>query len=142
MATREQIIFIMKKMGELHSQRRISDFNETQEGIGAVMRLLNDTDGEITAGRISEELGISTARVAALLKKMEAKNLIIREHCKADKRVTVVRLTQNGKDLIKKIKEQMYRKANELIDTIGEKRLMEFIETSEQICRIMRHELK
>ena len=107
--------------------------DETKAGIGAVLRLLNDARETVTAGRISEILGVSTARVAVLLKKMEAKGLITKERDSADARITVVRLTELGGDKIAQMHSEMYRQIGHIIDVVGEARLIEFIEIAGEI---------
>ena len=110
----------------------------TRAGLGGVMRLLYMEKEPITAGAISEKLGISTARVAVLLKKLEAKGTISRLRDPADARKTLVQLTDSGMEWIqetwKKIRDQM----GKMIDTIGEERLMEFIEVGIEIRKIMK----
>lgn len=93
MATQEQIRRIFQKMRESHPKEFFHHMDETQAGIGAVLRLLYIEKKPVTAGKISDTLGISTARVAVLLRKMESRGLIIKEKNPLDARVTIVRLT-------------------------------------------------
>lgn len=81
---------------------------------------------------------VSTARVAALLKKMAAKGLIIRTRSSRDARVTVVELTISGRNTVNAMREEMYRQMGRVIDVVGEERLMEFIDTAEEIQRIVK----
>jgi len=133
MASREQI---ERVLGRLESACR-ADFyrhvSETQAGIGAVLRLLYESDGPVTAGRISEVLQISTARVAVLLKKMAVKELIIKERDTADARVSAIRLSGQGEKAFTRMRDEMYRQLGLAIDAVGEERMMEFIAISEEI---------
>lgn len=136
MATQEQIQYVMTKFEEAHAPKCFKKINETQAGIGAVLRMLYESGESVSAGMISECLNISTARVAVLLKKMEAKGLITKEHSSEDARVTLVRLTDDGEALICEMREELYAKISEIIDKIGEKRLVEFFETFGEIGEI------
>lgn len=64
MATQEQIRRIFQKMRESHSKEFFHHMDETQAGIGAELRLLYIEKKPVTAGKISDTLGISTARAA------------------------------------------------------------------------------
>ena len=58
-----------------------------------VLAYLTQADGEVIAGDIARKLGVSTARVAALLKAMEKNGLVTRHASPADARRTVVEIT-------------------------------------------------
>ena len=138
MATDEQIRRVFQEIRKMHPEEMCKYMDETRAGLGGVMRLLYKKKEPITAGAISEKLGISTARVAVLLKKLEAKGTISRLRDPADARKTLVQLTDSGMEWIqetwKKIRDQM----GKMIDTIGEERLMEFIEVGIEIRKIMK----
>ena len=78
-------------------------------------------------------LGVSTARVAVLLKKMAAKRLITKGHDPADARVTVVSLTEQGRESIREIEGELYRQTGLVIDRVGEERVLEFIAIAQEI---------
>lgn len=137
MATIEQMAKLFTEMMEAHPVRVHCHMDETASGIGAVLRFLYLKDAPVTAGQISEQLGISTARVAVLLKKMSAKNLISKTSDPVDGRVTIVQLTDCGRETIQRIWEDMCTQMEKVLDAIGEKRLMEYIETGKEIQRIV-----
>ena len=106
MATKSQIEMVLRELKKIHPPHPVGllqRIDETQEGVGAVLCLLHESDETVTAGRVSEVLGVSTARVAVLLKKMAAKRLITKGHDPADARVTVVSLTEQGRESIREI---------------------------------------
>ena len=105
MATQEQIKKIHSEMEKAQPVDFFKRINEIQAGIGAVLRVLYEYDGTVTAGQISEILEVSTARVAVLLKKMDSKGLITKKHSTDDARVTIVSITEHGKDIINIAKE-------------------------------------
>ena len=138
MASGEQIRRVLKRLEQVHPAECFRSVDETKAGIGAVLRLLDEADGIVTAGRISDVLQISTARVAVLLKKMTAKGVITRTRSSTDARITVVQLTASGRQAIAAMRDQMYRQMGRVIDAVGEERLMEFIDTAEEIQRIVK----
>lgn len=133
MATEEQIKLIMSKMERTTPHELFKRVDDTQAGISAVLRMLHESEETVTAGMISTKLNISTARVAVLLKKMVAKGLLTKEQSAEDGRVTVVKLTEYGKDTVCKMRAGLVEEINKVIDTVGEERLLEFFQISEEI---------
>ena len=75
MATTEQIEMMLRKVNKARPSEFFKHSDETQAGIGAVLRLL-DSSQSATAGQIGDALNISTARVAVLIRKMVEKGLV------------------------------------------------------------------
>lgn len=133
MATTAQIEMVLKRVEQARPAHFFRCMDEVQAGIGAVLRLLYESDEPVTAGKISEVLDVSTARVAALIKKMVSKGLITKEQGTKDARVTIVRLTEFGVKAFEEVRDEICQKIGTVIDTIGEERLMEFISIAEEI---------
>ncbi|MGN0353997.1 MAG: MarR family winged helix-turn-helix transcriptional regulator [Muricoprocola sp.] len=138
MANREAVEKILAKMEKSNPGDLFKSVNDLQMGIGAVLQILQKSQGEVTAGQISEEMGVSTARVAVLLKKMVAKGLITKEKGVMDARVTIVRLTQSGEKIASKMRMEMWNQVENMIDRIGEERVLEFIEIANEIRGIVK----
>lgn len=137
MATKAEIEMMLEKVERVHPVHVFKRVDETQAGIGAVLRLLEKSSEIVTAGKISEELNISTARVAVLLKKMEAKGLIKKERSADDARITVVKLTSLGTRTVTKMRDDIYQQMGRVIDEVGKERLLEFIEIAGEIKNVM-----
>ena len=136
MATKEQIESVLEKLEKSHPVDFFKKVNEIQMGIGAVLRLLYESNEVVTAGKISDVLNISTARVAVLLKKMVVKGLITKEQSITDARVTVVKLTEVGEETVFKMRDEMFEQMGRVIDAIGEERILEFLAISSEIRTI------
>ena len=76
MATQDEVELILENLQEVHPAEFFKTLNEENAGIGAVLRYLNEAEGDVTAGNISKYLHVSTARVAVLLKKMAVQGLV------------------------------------------------------------------
>ena len=142
MATGEQIERMLRRLEKVNPMAVFKSVDETQAGIGAVLHLLNEASETVTAGKISETLNVSTARVAVLLKKMAAKGLITKEHSATDGRITVVRLTEKGVQTIMKIQDEIYHQVGHVIDVVGEEKLIEFIQIAGEIQNAFMGECK
>lgn len=142
MATVEQVEYVAREFPRAHPASFFKVFNDANAGIGFAMKLLYSADGNrLSAGAISEAMGVSTARVAVLLKKMESKGLITKESDKTDARVTVVCLSDEGRAEAKRMKENMLRHISDVIDKVGMEKIMQFIELSVEMKNAMREDL-
>ena len=141
-ATKEDVIWLIQRLWEIRPQEFVALLNETQAGIGAVLKLLCQEKRALTAGELSERMQVSTARIAVLLKKMEAKQLIVRSKDSSDRRITVVALSEQGQKVVKSMQDDVYRQVEQLIDCIGMQRLREFTETANEIRQMFRENPK
>jgi DNA-binding MarR family transcriptional regulator len=137
MASADEIRKIMKKIDDVEPHKVFKILNETAAGIGAALRILYEHDGSTTSGRLCDMLGVSSARVAALLKTMETKGLITREKNVLDARITIVTLTPFGKECILKIQDELYQQISRVIDHVGFERLEQFLAISKEIEEVV-----
>lgn len=138
MATNEQIEILLEKFKKAPPSECFQNSDMNTAGIRAILKLLNETDERITAGKIREYMKVSTARVAVLLKKMVAKGLIERENDLTDGRIVVVKLSADGKQLADRLKEDLYIHIGDMIDKVGMERMLEFAAISNEIHAVMR----
>ena len=137
MATSEQIKATVEALQSTHPKELFHAVDMQQAGIGAVLRLVYESQDPVTAGNIADFMGVSTARVAVLLKKMVQQELIVKETARHDARVTVVRLTDKGRARVEKMRDHLYANIGRVIDKIGMERMAEFIAISQEICNAM-----
>lgn len=133
MSTREEAQEMLHKLRACRSKSVFGKIDESQKGIGFVLVYLQEANHEVIAGDLARELEVSTARIAALLRKMEKNGLIVRYRSAEDARQTVVQITQEGSAYVDKMKEQMLIKMELLIEKVGRKDLEEFIRISHKI---------
>ena len=138
MATQEQIMQILQLMEQAHPAAFTRRISETSAGIGAVLRLLAKAEGPVSAGKISDAMGVSTARVAVLLKKMASKDLIVKESNPRDARITMVRLSAAGTQTVAALQANLYAEVGAVIDQVGMERMLEFAAIAREIHSIMK----
>lgn len=107
--------------------------DEIQKGTGFILNYLDESEGEVAAGDLARELNVSTARIAALLKKMEKNGLITRSGSPADARKTIVALTPAGQAFLDERRREILGIAEILIEKVGKEDLDEFIRICEKI---------
>lgn len=134
MATTEQIEYVMRELPKAHPANFFKAFNDANTGIGFALKLLDSAEeNRLSAGAISEAMGVSTARVAVLLKKMESKGLITRECDRTDARVRVVCLSESGRAVAERMNDNIRRHISNVIDRVGMEKLIQLIELSVEI---------
>lgn len=133
MHTQEQVELLLQAMYDAQPKDIARFMSENQAGARAVLRLLYASDEVMTAGRIAQEIGVSGARVAVLLKKMAVKDLIVKEASLDDARVTTVRLTQHGLETAKAMRQEMFDQIGKVIDKVGMDAMLEFILIAKEI---------
>lgn len=133
MATLEQIETLLEALHKAPPSEHFQKLDKSTMGIRAILKYLSETSETATAGQISRALGVSTARIAVLLKKMEARGLLLKQSDPDDGRLVVVRLSGQGKATADRLRSEMYTQLGELIDEIGMERMLEFAEISREI---------
>lgn len=138
MATKEQIEYIAEALPRAHPANLLKVINDSNAGIGFALKLLYAAEGNrLSAGAISDAMDVSTARVAVLLKKMESKSLITKESDRTDARVTIVRLSEEGKRNAEEMRKRMLEHISDVIDKLGMEKLEQFIALSVEVNAAM-----
>ena len=140
MATKEQIETLLEQLSKAPPSEHFQNFDQNTVGIRAILKYLSETYEKVTAGKISENIKVSSARVAVLLKKMEAKGLIKKEQDPADGRIVIVELTEHGIQTAILIKENLYDHLGKMIDKVGMERMLEFAAISYEIHSVMQEQ--
>ena len=117
-----------KFLGDLHSQNTGKIF---------ILKYLHDNKKDAKAGELATALGVSTARIAILLKKLENSKLIKRYSSAEDARITLVSLTTEGEKYIVKKMEGIISKLKKVVNSIGVNKLEDFIKVALTISIII-----
>ncbi len=133
MATTEQVERIIALLRKRSPQERHKDLNKTTMGIGAVLFFLSNVSEPVSAGRIGNFLSVSSARVTALLKKMEGKGLIYTRPCPTDARVTEVAISDFGRETSHQMEMELRERIGRVVDRVGMERLVEYMEIADEI---------
>lgn len=133
MSIREEGLRYLEKINSCVPARVLEGIDMAQRGICCVLAYLKNSDSEVFAGDLAKELNVSSARISALLKKMEKKRFIIRRNSSGDARKTVVEVTPEGIAYIDAETERILSQIELLIEKVGQKDLDEFIRISYKI---------
>lgn len=112
----------------------LNDFNHGE--VGVLSYLAFDKDG-VSAGELSEKIGVTTARIANILNSLENKKYIKRKEDKLDKRKTIVVITAKGKEIAFDAKEEVINKIAKVIKEIGYDEIKEYARLALKIRQIL-----
>ena len=86
---------LFTEFGSMH--QRVSRFaDQALGGEMAVMRALMRAGGSLTPSELADRAWVSSARIANILRALEAKGWVEREHSKTDRRRVHVTVTDKG----------------------------------------------
>ncbi|MGY3742386.1 MarR family winged helix-turn-helix transcriptional regulator [Leuconostoc inhae] len=87
----------------LAAQHSIGGGNGRSDSSRRLLRILSETDKELTAGAIADILDIRPASVTALINKLESDNLVIRAKDGRDARIVKVKITATGRQQLQDV---------------------------------------
>lgn len=93
-ALAREYMVILHQMRKHKNEKRI---NDSLHGEQFVLSFVSNHGGSVIPSDISNEMGISTARIAAALGSLESKGLITRRIDESDRRRILVELTDTGR---------------------------------------------
>lgn len=111
-------------MARCPEQKQISGLVNGEMFVLNFLFLKNET---AMPGEISEEMGVSTARMATILGSLEKKELIERKIDRTDRRKIIVSITSFGIRIVKEKRECTVSKVEKLLMELGEEDALEFV---------------
>jgi DNA-binding MarR family transcriptional regulator len=115
---------IMYQLRKRSAQKQISD---SMHGETFVLHYISQHEGNVIPSEISNEVGISTARVAATLNGLESKGLITRKIDVSDRRRILVEMTPAGKEQVEKHFQMIMNTTTNMLRYLGEDDAKEYI---------------
>lgn len=141
MVSREETLAIMQRIHESHPRKFFKPLDDTTAGVNCVMRMLYREKQPLSAGQISERMGVSSARVAVLLRKMDSKGLILREESPKDARKSMISLTYEGKKKAEEMNEERISVFQGIINRLGREKTEQFIQLSADLKKAVEEEM-
>lgn len=115
---------IMFQLRKRSTQKMLS---ESMHGEIFVLNYISGHAGNVIPSEISNELGVSTARVAATLNSLESKGLITRKIDVSDRRRILVEMTPAGKEQVEKHFQMVMETTANMLRYLGEHDAKEYI---------------
>lgn len=129
---------LFNNMEKLHRSKPQKNITGSMEGEKSILRFLSfNRDKDVLPGDISEELNISSARVAAALNRLEEKGLVTRSIDPEDRRRFIVSLTEKGKSETEIHAKKMMERVVTLLKELGEHDAVEYVRIMGRVADIM-----
>ena len=129
MAKREDVLKAMELVRKNRPEKSLEYMGKGLMGIFAVLHYLSEIKQAVTSKDISDALGVSSARMTVVLKKLESKKLIVKTHSTTDARALVITLTDKGASVAQELEQKRYECIETLVDEIGIGELTRVFET-------------
>jgi DNA-binding MarR family transcriptional regulator len=105
-------------------------FQEIMKSDAFALFCISAGDGTTVPTQISDMMGVSTARVAAVLNSLEEKEMITRRIDSGDRRKIIVELTPKGLSYMEEHQKEQFEKTKTILIALGE-------EDSRELTRIV-----
>ena len=90
------------------------------EGRGFVLMYLTERGGRAFPGEIGQAMGVTTPRVAVILRELEQEGMITRTVVEDDRRKVCVALTEQGRERVRRKRQRMERFLRKWLDRLSE----------------------
>lgn len=124
---------ISKRMFSLPEYTRMLDANR---GEGVLLSYLRQ-HGDVTPAELSRALNVSTARIAALLNRMERNGLVVRNRHPRNNKNTIVTLLPAGTELHERLQKAFTDSVTGFLERLGEERAALFVELQGELADYM-----
>ncbi len=131
--TRERI-FQLFELGREHHERT-DGMSQSMKGEALVLQKIYDHGGRVSPGELSQELHMTSPRVAAVLRSLEKKKVVTKSVDPGDRRRFWVELTDLGKEMVKKKRTEFVQDIDDLLDFLGEEDAAELVRLTERVMQ-------
>ncbi len=142
MADKKDVKALLDLLEQNKPEHSFDEIRNSNAGIFAVLKYLNDNKGEIKSKDISDYMKISSARMAVILKAMEKRGLIVKAASNSDGRAVIICLSEEGKRFSGVIRNQMFRMAEQLVDEFGLEHINSMLNDINRIKEIAQENMK
>ena len=135
METNQLLDALSAIFGGISRSRLFWDMQQNMRGERFLLSYLYAV-GSCAQGALAPMLHVSAARITKMLSSLESKALIVREDDPTDKRRAMVRLTEDGADVVRTVQSQATAHASQLFESLGEQDTLEFLRIVNKILSI------
>ena len=135
----ERIKQLAEELTRLHFEN-LSEVNRLESmvsnrGEDGVVLCLYSSERPLLAGELGEQTGLSTGRIANILRKLEEKGLVRRMQGELDRRCVHVSLTEQGSTYAQGLKNSAIQAHGELLERLGSTDATEFVRIMRRCIR-------
>ena len=130
-------IELFDKMQSLLKIKPQKSMIEAMQGEAFVLHYVSRRGGNVLPGEISQEMDVSSARIAAALNSLEKKGLIIREIDRSDRRQILVAITQKGKNAAEDHYRTVLGIAGQMLELLGEDDAKDYVRIMKKLAEVL-----
>ena len=121
----KEVITCVHSIGKHHPHKQI---NDSVRGENMALGFIKSEGGSTYPKDIELAMGISSARVAAIIKMLEKRELVTRTGDKIDRRKTLVSLTEKGEKVAQETEDKIMYALGQMFDAFGEEDSENFVD--------------
>ncbi len=134
---RKLAVEFFKDLHSLKKARPQKHISESLRGEAFAMQYIAHHDGPVLPGEISNEMDISSARIAAALNSLEKKGLVTRRIDPEDRRRILVELTELGQEQAHKHTEEILDNITQMLSVLNEEDAREYVRITSILAKHM-----
>ena len=127
---------LLQKMYLMHKGKQQKNTDDFLHGGAFVLQYLYNRKEDVLPSEISNEMSISTARIAAALGNLESKGLITRQIDKNDRRRILVSLTPEGEEIARNKQQEVLNNITKMLQSLGEQDAKEYVRITGRISEM------
>lgn len=124
----------METMFLMHKHKSHKQISDSMHGERVMLYFISKNEGKVIPSEISNEMGITSARVAAALNGLEGKGLIIRKIDGDDRRRILIELTEAGRAKVQEETQEMIKRTAGMLEYLGEEDAQHFIRIMKKLA--------
>jgi len=128
---------LLCKMQSLHRAGPQRNIDESLRGEAMILHFISRRGCGVLPGEIGQEMGVSSARVAAALNSLEVKGLITRQIDKSDRRRILVSITPEGSALEARQFLEIVGEVARMLELLGERDAKEHVRIMGRLAEIL-----
>ena len=126
----------LQNMRALTMNMHLRTINESLQGRDFVLRYIASQSDEVIPSEISQEMGTSTARVAATLNDLEDKGFIQRSIDRSDRRRIRIKLTEDGQKHVIIHSKEILETMEKMLAYLGEEDAREYVRITGRLAKM------
>lgn len=125
----QEILAVHKSMDFSKLFNRIFPFNPTEFQMMKIVLEAEQKHESIISSDIARSLGITRSAVSQMVKKLEDRNILVRETNENDKKSANLRLSQSSRAFYIDVKNEIVKCYTDIVEEIGYDKMVDFLET-------------
>lgn len=132
----------MEVMSQTRRRSVPKQIDDSMRGEHFVLNYISEHEGNVIPSDISNEMGITSARIAAALNSLEKKGLILRRIDPEDRRRILIDMTDAGREQVKKHYQMILDKTINLLRYLGEEDAKNYIRITKKMAEFSQENFK